>query len=320
MKREWAMGIAVLAMVGWMGSAAGAQGAATQGGAGVPHAEEIRALQTAVTTMPGKASAAEWFRLAVLCQDAARYKESEQAYRKAMELVKSSDRASVAQVLDHMGTMYVETGRLAKAEPLEQKALEIRQSLNDSTGIGASFMHLAVLSYGKHDMAGAEADAEMAVSILAPVERKAANPPGATPEEQMAALIDLSLVRCARGTCAKAIPTLTRALTIAQANYAHDSVPVGMAHFLLGYANWKSGNGSAAAELMKTGTSELESQLGWGHPTYVAALKQYEGFLKQNGQTAEALEVGARIAGFERGHRAAPSDTARVALSLDQLP
>jgi hypothetical protein len=160
----------------------------------------------------------------------------------------------------------------------------------------------------------------MAVSVLAPVDRKAANPSAATPEEQMAALIDLSLVRCARGGCANAIPTLTRALTIAQANYTHESVPVGMSHFLLGYANWKSGNETSAAEAMKVGTDELESQLGWGHPTYVAALKQYERFLRQNGQTAEALEVGARIAGFEKGRKAASSDTARVALSLDQLP
>jgi tetratricopeptide (TPR) repeat protein len=315
MNRDWAMRVVALAMAAWMGSAASAQD-----GVGAPHADEIRALRAAVAAEPGQASAAEWLRLAVFCQDAARYKESEEAYRRAVGLVKSNDRASVAQVLDHMGTMYVETGRFAKAEPLEQKALAIWQSLNDTKGIGTSFMHLAMLSIGKHDMDAAEADAEMAVSVLAPMERRADDSSAATPEEQMAALIDLSLVRCGRGACANAIPTLTRALTIAEANYAHDSVPVGFSHFLLGYANWKSGNETAAAELMKAGTAEMESQLGWGHPTYIAALKKYEGFLKQNGQGAAALEVGARIAGLEKGRRAAPSDTARVALSLDQLP
>jgi tetratricopeptide (TPR) repeat protein len=219
-----------------------------------------------------------------------------------------------------MGTMYAETGRLDKAEPLEQRALEIRQSLNDSTAIGTTYMHLAVLYLAKHDPATAETDAEMAVSLIAPTQPHPLTSASPTPEQQMAALINLSLVRCARRSCATAIPQLTRALALAQANYQPSSVPVGFIHFLLGYANWKSGNPTAAAQLMKAGTSELESQLGWGHPTYIAALKQYQGFLTQSGDTAEALEVGARLAAFNRSHQGQPSSPARASLSLDQLP
>ena len=69
---------------------------------------------------------------------------------------------TVACALDHMGTMYVERGKFAKAEPLERKALAIRQDESDPTAIGTSYMHLAMLLYGGRDLAGAEADAEMA--------------------------------------------------------------------------------------------------------------------------------------------------------------
>jgi len=306
---------AVLALAASMTVAIPAQSPSTG-----QHPDEIRALQASIAAAPSQAGAATWLLLAVLCQDAARYKESEQAYRKTIRILKSSDRANLAMALDRMGTMYVETGRFAKAEPLEQRALEFRQNLNDSTGIGASYMHLAVLSLGKHDLDAAEADAEMAVSLLAPAQAHPEAPSAATPEEQMAALIDLSLVRCARGSCATAIPCLARALTLAHASYQANSIPVGFLDFLLGYANWKNGNSPAAAQLMKTGTSELESQLGWGHPTYIAALKQYQVFLAQSGEPAAALQVGTRIAAFKQNQQAEHPGAARVALSFDQLP
>ena len=68
-------------------------------------------------------------------------------------MLKSRDRSTLGAALDHMGTMYVERGKFAKAEPMERKALEIRQDANDTEGIGASYAHLASLSYGRHNLA-----------------------------------------------------------------------------------------------------------------------------------------------------------------------
>lgn len=135
----------------------------------------------------------------------------------------------------------------------------------------------------------------------------------------MTALIDLSLARCKRGACANAIPDLQQALRVAHANYTANSVPVGFLDFLLGYAYWKSGKESSAAELMKIGISEMASQLGRGHPTYIAALKQYDSFLTQNGTTAEAAEVGERIANLERSRAAAHSEADHSSFDLNLL-
>lgn len=172
---------------------------------------------------------------------------------------------------------------------------------------------------GKHDLATAEDDAEMAVSLVAPSQGSQIQST-ATPEQKMTALIDLSLVRCARGACAGAIPDLRRALQLANANYTPNSVPVGLLDFLLGYANWKSGDNRAAVQQMKIGTSELASQLSWGHPTYIAVLKQYRTFLTETGEPAEASELEAKIAALETSRATAHSGLAHASFGFDQLP
>jgi hypothetical protein len=73
-------------------------------------------------------------------------------------------------------------------------------------------------------------------------------------------------------------------------------VPVGLLDFLLGNAYWKTGDIERAPALMKSGIDEMRPQLGWGHPTYVAALKQYRAVLVKTGRSGEAAEIGESIA------------------------
>jgi tetratricopeptide (TPR) repeat protein len=284
----------------------------------IPFAEKISAQERTVNEPSGKTDGVAWLKLAILYQDAARYSNAESAYSKAIALLKTEDRGTFARALDQMGTLYVEQGKFSKAETLERKALEIRQDAKDTVGIGVTYTHLAILSYGQHDLASAEADAEMAASILIPEHPDHSAESNATPEEQMSALINLSLIRCARGDCDRAIHDLNRALNLAHAHYAINSVPVGLIDFLLGYAHWKNGDDRTAAELMLAGTTEMEEQLGWGHPTYVAALKQYRSLLAQRGKAAEADELRVRIARLEKSPRAA-FQTDSTLIGLHQL-
>jgi tetratricopeptide (TPR) repeat protein len=256
----------------------------------------IHGGEAVVSSASGRADGVAWLGLANLYEDAARYDDAERAFRKATDLLKGRDRVQYADALDRMGVMYVERGRFGKAEALERKALAIRQDRNDAVGMGTSYMHLALVAYGKHDLRGAEADAEMAVSILVPEHADNARVTGATPEEKMSALIDLSLIRCGAGACEAARSDLERALQLATANYQAKSVPVGFLHFLLGYTSAKSGDVQGGAELMKTGIEEMKTQMGWGHPTYVAALKEYRAVLVRAGRNEDASEVEENIA------------------------
>ena len=261
--------------------------------------QRIHEGESAVSSAEGSRDGVAWLRLAILYQDEARYGDAEGAFRKAMELLKVRSGGVYAEALDRMGTMYVEQGMFAKAEPLEQRALTIRQDAHDAIGTGRSYTHLALIAYGKYDLRGAETDAEMAVSLLAPEHAENTRTAQATPEEKMSALIDLSLIRCAQNECGAAAHDLQRALELAKANYTSNSVPVGFLHFLLGYAQTKNGEVQGGTALMKTGIGEMKTQMGWGHPTYVAALMEYRSVLVKAGRDEEAEAVGESLTKLE---------------------
>jgi tetratricopeptide (TPR) repeat protein len=287
MMRVWTKRVLALLIL----AGAGCGAAFGQAKAGAELGSRIHSGELAVSTGSGRTDGVAWLRLAVLYDDAARYDDAEKAFRKATDLLKRGDRGMYADALDRMGAMYVERGKFAQAEAPEQKAFAIRQGRKDAAGLGRSYMHLALVAYGKHDMRGAETDAEMAVSLLAPEHESEPRAESVTPEEKMSALIDLALIRCSGGGCDAAIHDLNRALELAVGNYPSNSVPVGFVHFLLGYAHARNGDVQGGAELMKTGIDEMKTQMGWGHPTFVAALKEYRAVLMREGRGAEAGEV-----------------------------
>ena len=249
-----------------------------------------------------------WWKLALEYQDAARFHEAEQAYRKAVELLSQGDPLMLANAMDCMGTMYVQLGRYAEAESLERKALALREEQKDSLGVGLSWMHLAMLSLGKHENTDGEAYAELAVERLVPETRESA----ATPEQKMTALTYLALARCAAHECKDATEPLNQAMTIAEGSYSEKSFPVSYIRFLQGYADWKRGNESGAAKLMKSGTEGMEAQLGWAHPTFVSAMRQYEGFLTKTRRNVEAAEVREKLSRFAGSQTAASASRTPV--------
>jgi tetratricopeptide (TPR) repeat protein len=259
-----------------------------------PGASEIRAYERVMQQTPGRDNGAAWWKLAMLYQDAARFEEAERAYAKTLELMKGGSPIVLANVMDCAGTLYVQLGQFAKGEELERKALSIRQEQKDSLGVGLSWMHLAMLSLGKHDNANGEAYAELAVERL--VSKGGSD--AATGEQKMTALTYLALARCAAHECKDAMAPLKRAMTIADANYAENSFPVSYLRFLEGYVDWKRGDRRDAAELMKSGTEQMEAQLGWSHPTFVTAMQQYGAFLVVTHRDAEAAEVREKMVRF----------------------
>jgi hypothetical protein len=161
-------------------------------------------------------------------------------------------------------------------------------------------MHLAMLLLGQNDLQSADTEAQTAVSLLVPEHSHLDTVTSASPEEKMTALIDLSLVRCASGASQSAIPVLQSALKIAHDTYPQDSVPVGYIDFLLGYAEWKSGDYGDARERMSQGVRELGAEIGWGHPVYLGTLRQYRTFLVETKQPEKARQIAAEIERLDR--------------------
>jgi tetratricopeptide (TPR) repeat protein len=288
------LGVAMMGLAAMCGIAQGQERSAGHGANEIrEHEQAPNAEEKSLASSEGK-SGGGWWKLALMYQDAARFGDAERAYGKALELMKTGDPVALANVMDCMGTMYVQMGRFDEAERLERKALKIRQEQRDPLGVGLSWMHLAMLSLGKHENADGEMYAELAVERLVPENGES----GATDEQKMTALTHLSLARCAARDCRDAMSPLKRALTIAEASYAEKSFPVSYVRFLEGYVDWKRGDDRAAAKLMKSGTEGMEAQLGWAHPTFASAMRQYEGFLTATRRTAEAAEVREKMARF----------------------
>lgn len=278
--------------------------------------QEARTVQSAgeiheyeqVVQASERSNGGAWWKLAMLYQDAARFRDAERAYGKALELLQSGDPLVLANVMDCMGTLYVQIGRLAEGEQLERKALAIRQEQRDQIGIGLSWMHLAMLSLGQHDNAGGEMYAELAVERLV-LEKGEIS---ATGEQKMTALTYLALARCAAHECKNAMAPLKHAMTIAEASYPEKGFPISYVRFLEGYVDWKRGDDRTAASLMKNGTEGMEAQLGWGHPTLISAMRQYEGFLETTRRNVEAAEVREKLARFAGSQSAARASSAAV--------
>jgi len=261
-------------------------------------ADSIRTYEAFVQQPDGRKSGAAWWKLAILYQDIAHFHEAELAYTNAIRLLKAQNSDSLADVIDCLGTMYVEAGQLGKAEKLERDALTVREIRKDSLGMGISWTHLAMLSLGEHHLSDAAMYAQWAVDQLLAERSQTV----ATPEQKMSALIALAIARCEQARCVDALATLQKARAIAGTSYRPGSFPISYIDFLIGYAYWKDGNLELAAELMRTGTTGMQTELSWGHPTYLAAMQQYEHFLMQTHRKADASEVRRVIARIRESH------------------
>jgi hypothetical protein len=186
--------------------------------------------------------------------------------------------------------------------------MALREEQSDQLGVGLSWMHLAMLSLGKKDNSGGEMYAELAVERLVPNHGES----GATQEQKMTALTYLALARCAAHSCADALSPLKKAMKIAEKSYGVGSFPAAYIAFLEGYADWKLGKSGEAAKLMQSGTEGMEAELGWGHPTFISAMRQYEGFLVATHRSAEAAEVRAKLDRLSSSSAQRAEQSARV--------
>jgi tetratricopeptide (TPR) repeat protein len=301
------MRVSSVVVVGFAGAVLFAAASQAQSSLPGPLAQQMQEAEARLTQPAAQNDGLAWWQLGRLEQDAARYADAERCYRRAIALLEGGDKAALADALDSAGTLYVETGDTTQAEPLERRALALREAANDSSGEGRSWMHLAMLSLGRHDAAAAVHYAELAKQRLVDAKPGA----GASPEEKMTALVDLALALCADERCSRAAGPLESAhrIAVADAGTAGE-FPGGYIDFLLGYVRWQSGDAAHAAGEMKSGLAAMETQLGFGHPTFVAALTAYRDFLEQTGDLGGAAAVRARL------ERMTPLQTA-VAVAAD---
>lgn len=256
---------------------------------------EIASRSAEPPQMPAVEAGRIWSHLAVLYQDAGRYGQSEIAYEHAMRLltVAPVSRPDLADVIDNLGTLYMETGNLKGAEHEEVNALNMREAAGLKSELPQSWYHLATLYLRQHRSALSRQFAERAAEAFS----KDVN---SLPENKLGALLVLASSLCQSHRYSEAIIHLQSALQLSNDLYGPEQLPTGLNAFLLGYAYWKSGDLASANELMQRGSDILGKTLGW-HPAYLSVLTQYAQFLRKTHRHDAAHHIEQEIK-QERAH------------------
>lgn len=228
--------------------------------------------------------------LGLAFEGAAQYERSEAALEHSVSLLRHAADAgpNLATVISHLGSLHVAMGKFRASQNEEQEALRLRLSQGDQLQIARSWNDLAALSLAQHKFAKARDYAQQALGEFTADGRAIA-------VDKLSVRYALAMALCYLKDCASAIPQLKDAIDEAKAMLHPGDFSIGFGNFLLGYAYWKSGNMQDAGPQFREGTAAISEQLGWGHPAYLAALRLYVKFLKENKQKDAASAVELRI-------------------------
>jgi tetratricopeptide (TPR) repeat protein len=220
----------------------------------------------------------------------AQWPRSEAAAEHAVSLARHFLEPSeeLADYLTQLGSLHLAMGKMRECEKEELEGLKLREKLGDRLRIARSWNDLGELYLAQKKFEKARDVAQKAVAEV--VGNKQADV-----FDRSVARSVLSIAMCSLKDCIAAIPLLKEAVGETKESLRPDDFPIGLVDFLLGYAYWKSGNISEAGPHMQDGTAAMNRQLGWGHPAYLDALKQYAQFLRETRQVEAADVIQRRI-------------------------
>jgi tetratricopeptide (TPR) repeat protein len=229
-------------------------------------------------------------RLASLYEDMARYEESEAALERAVSLLRRNPGSPglLAEEINNLGLLHAEMGKLREAEGEELEALKLREGVGDSLEIARSWNSLAGIYFRHHNYATSRDFFRKAMDEFS------VNP-RADVIDRVSSRFGLALTLCGMKDCPSAIPVVKDGLDIAKTAFRPNDYPIGMGEYFLGVAYWRSGNLFDAGPHLELGTTIMKEQLGWGHPAYLSALKQYALFLRKSQRSDDAKAVERQI-------------------------
>jgi tetratricopeptide (TPR) repeat protein len=249
------------------------------------------AVKEAESAHVSDASAAEMYtRLASLYENVARYDQSEAALEHAVSLLRRDPGSlgPLAEDINTLGLLHAEMGKLREAEGEVLEALKLREGVGDSLEIARSWNSLAGIYFRHRKYATARDYFRRAMDEFSVNQRASA-------VDRVSSQFGMAVALCAMKDCPSAIPLLKNGIDIARTELRPNDYPLGTGEYLLGLAYWRSGNLFDAAPHMERGTALMKEQLGWGHPVYLNALKQYALFLRKSQRSDDAKAVERQI-------------------------
>jgi tetratricopeptide (TPR) repeat protein len=255
-----------------------------------------------------------YVQLGLWYENAAQWDRSEAALEHAVSLLRhpTGPDEDLATTISQLASLHVMMGKFRESERENQEALRLGENLGDRLLIARSRDDLAILylakqKYQKAKDLARQAEAEFVKNVRADV------------IDRISARFTLAEALCNLKDCPSAIPVLKAALAEAKATLHAGDFSLGLNTFLLGYAYWKSGDMIGAAEYLERGTAQMNTQFGWGHPSYLKALRCYALFLHENQQVEAANVVERRIRQAEAVVDVHSIQTAQGTFGIDGL-
>ncbi len=244
-------------------------------------AYESAARQAQAAQASNESVAKIYRRLGTLYEAVDLYLKAEDALNHAVALLRAGPQDQLAEVLGLLATLHSTTNAMRKAVSENLEALKIRESIADPVGIAESQNDLAAtyVRYGRYKQA-----VDYAIQAVAVI----ADNLKAAPDSRIAVRETLANALCGIHQCYRAIPLLQDAIQLASESLGPESLSVGIATYLLGYAEWHNGNQLLAEELMKRGIDRMKVGFGYGHMVYIGAMAQYAKLLRERGEVEAA--------------------------------
>jgi tetratricopeptide (TPR) repeat protein len=232
--------------------------------------------------------AANYSALAFLYMDAGMGLKAEDAFQRAIALLKDGPQDQLANEVEQLGVLQIGMGKFGRAEKDERQVLAIRQALRDPVGTALAESNIAGIYAAEKKFAKARDYAEKAYDALA--SRTDVSVPDRIGVSHTLGFALTGLRECDRG-----IGVLKDALEMARTKPGWGDASLGYSEYMLGIGYWHCQDRDHAAVWLERGTTDLSAEFGWSHATYVYAMKQYALFLRQDGQAGSAASAEAVV-------------------------
>jgi len=259
-----------------------------------------------------------WLRLANRYLDQLEFPEAEDAFARSLRLLRGAGtQAEVADALDGMGSLDLDTGRLSEARECNKKALAIYEGLGDRVRAGK--IHETIALAWLLDRRYREAEAESAAGLT---ELQQVADPDAG--EMVAAYLTHSHAVCAQKRCGDALKDVDRAMAVVQEKFPTESLEMVTALLTQGLEEWKTGAVDASDRSLGEAVRLAHGLKNLPGPVLVGAqlnvMRQYGAFLKATHRSPEAAQMEAEMGRLESEHPAACNGCTVSVATLGFMP
>jgi tetratricopeptide (TPR) repeat protein len=244
-----------------------------------------------------------WLSLANRYQDRFELEKAEDAYARAIHLLRdTSSQSQYAESLHGMGNVYRASSRLKEARKYLTKSLDIYGTLNDETKIARLHVELGTELLAENKYPEAETESAAALKGLE-------SGPAPDPSDLSMAYLTHSRATCGQGRCRSALDDVSQAHSVALNKFQENSIEMISIWLVQGQIQMKAGLQAEGEQAMNEALRLVQSRTDLPRPYFVTlqlvVLRAQRTSLKAAHRKHEAKLVEDQIAQIEAAAPAA---------------